>query len=90
MTKVLTDPYKNKFINRRVIPTQQIVAHQLTINLANSDKHAQTLTGNDLINYLTEQNQLNANYAQTEFRQLNQQLIQDATKQTSIVHHKNL
>lgn len=90
MTRVLTDPYKNLLINKDVVPAQKIVNNQLTINLATSDKHAQSLTGDDLVNYLTEQNQTNADYAQKEFKILNQRLVKDATTQTKIVQNKDL
>ncbi|MEE8824384.1 dipeptidase [Lentilactobacillus sunkii] len=90
MTRILTDPYKDVLINKDVTPTKEVVNHQLDMNLENSDNHAVHLNGDDLVNYLTEQNQMNADYAQTQFQLLNQKLIQDASRLTKIVQNKDL
>lgn len=90
MTRVLTDPYKNKLINKDVLPVQKKVQKRLDQNLAKSDKQAESLPSDQVADYLTQCNQENADYAQKQFQKLNQKLTVDATRQTKIVQDKNL
>ena len=90
LTRVLTDPYRNKLINKDVRPAQKKLNHQLQVNLKQSDQTAQRLTGSTLSDYLAQQNQQNADLAQNTFEKLNQKLIVDSSRQTKIVHHQDL
>lgn len=90
MTRVLTDPYKNKLINKDVLPVQKKVQKHLDQNLTKSDKQAESLPSDQVADYLTQCNQENADYAQKQFQKLNQKLTVDATRQTKIVQDKNL
>lgn len=90
MTRILTDPYKNLLINKDVIPIQKLTSAQLVSNLANSDKKAATLSGDALTAYLTQQNQTNSDYAQSEFTILNQQLIRDSSKLRKYVNNNKV
>ena len=89
-TKVLTDPYKNKLVKKDVIPVQKRVNEQLRTNLKQADQRAQSLSGDALTEFLTQQNQKNADYAQKQFNKLNQKLIVDSSRLTKIVQDKNL
>lgn len=90
MTRVLTDPYKNKLVNKDVVPVQKKVQKKLDQNLKNSDKQAENLPDDEVANFLTQTNQANADYAQKQFQKLNKKLIVDSTRQTKIVQDKNL
>lgn len=90
MARILTDPYKNKLINKDVVPVQKRVNKQLATNLKQSDQQATQLSGDALTNFLTAENQKNADYAQKEFTSLDQKLVVDASRQTKIVQNKDL
>ncbi len=90
MTKVLTDPYKNKLVNKDVVPVQRKTTSHLKTSLKANDQQARNLTGDELTNFLTQCNQQNADYAQNIFQKLNNKLIVDSTRQTKIVQDKNL
>lgn len=90
MTRVLTDPYKNKLVNKDVVPVQKKTTKYLKASLKNNDQQAKNLTGDELTNFLTQYNQQNADYAQNVFQKLNNKLIVDSTRQTKIVQDKNL
>ena len=89
-TKILTDPYKDKLVNKDVTKVQKKVKKQLNANLKDTTQKAQSLSGSQLNNFLLQANQTNADYAQSQFTKLNQQLMIDASKQTKIVQDKNL
>lgn len=89
-TRILTDPYKNKLINKDVQPVQTKLNDQLANNLKQSDQTAKQLFGTNLNNYLADQNQKNADLAQNTFEKLNQKLMVDSSRQTKIVQNKNL
>lgn len=90
MTRVLTDPYKNKLINKDVVPVQKHVQKHLDQQLATTDKQAEQLPSDQVADFLTQANQQNADYAQNAFKKLNQKLTVDATRQTKVVQNKNL
>lgn len=66
------------------------VNEQLRTNLKQADQRAQSLSGDALTEFLTQQNQKNADYAQKQFNKLNQKLIVDSSRLTKIVQDKNL
>lgn len=90
MTKVLSDPYKDTLVKKDILPVQKKVNKQLDKNLADATKAAEHMNQDAVSQFLTEQNQKNADYAQSKFNKLNQKLIVDASRQTKIVQHKDL
>lgn len=89
-TRILTDPYKNKLVNKDVVPVKSKLQKQLIQNLTESDKQATGVPADEVGNFLTQSNQQKADDAQNTFNKLNQKLIVDSSKQTKIVQDKNL
>lgn len=90
MTRILTDPYKNRLIDKDVLPVQKKVNKQLVDNLAKATTESKKISRESLPEYLTQQNRKNANIAQNAFDKLNKQLIIDSSKQSKITINKDL
>lgn len=98
-TGMVLEAYKNKsfldsngkktnLMTKDVKPTKKAVTAKLKANLAASDQKAKSLNGNDLSKYLTEQNQQNADYAQSKWQTMNKSLIVHSNKLASVTKSK--
>lgn len=91
LTKTLVNPYYNEFVKKYVRPAQQNVNNALQINLEESDQKVRSINDSTLLtNFLTQENQQNADLAQKVFNNLNKTLIDQSTAKTPIYQNPNL
>lgn len=75
MTWDLTNANYKKFFKKDVVPVQSKVQKQLDDNLKQSDSQAKSMNGDQATDFLTKQNQNNADYALNKYNDLNSKLL---------------
>lgn len=89
MTWDLTNANYKDFYKKLVLPTKNKVQKQLDENLTKSDAQAKSMTGDQATDYLTKQNQSNADYTLTQYNDLNTKMLTSLANSTPFMKAAN-